>query len=203
MALETLAATTAVAAFLSGFFANDAFRMFCHTVAIVVGAPLLGEKTYTKLSLIMMMYSIVEELGFPHYRSPMVPALFVNSVALSASFHSSIVFDKSAFPRMAKFCGWSMQGFHIRNALVHILPSVILYAWMKRDKKGYVQAVHGAGPAIGVITASMHLVWALLTAGGLDLSELYIKFEPEIWIKMWIVAVVFHVLIGMTWTLII
>ena len=49
----------------------------------------------------------------------------------------------------------------------------------------------------------MHLVWALLTAGGLDLSELYIKFEPEIWIKMWIVAVVFHVLIGMTWTLII
>jgi hypothetical protein len=126
----------------------------------------------------------------------------VKSVALSASFHSSIVFDKSAFVRMAKFCGWSMQGFHIRNALVHILPSVILYAWMARDKHGYVQAVHGAGPAIGVITASMHLGWALLTAGGLDLSDLYIKFDGKTWGKMWTLAVVFHVLIGMTWPLI-
>jgi len=199
--MDFCVATAAMSVFFFGFVFNNSLRVFFHTIVLITGSPLLGEKTYTKLSLIMMLYGFVEELLFPHYRSPIIPALFVYSVALSASFHSSILFDNSAFNRMAVFCGWSINGFHVRNILVHILPSFILYAWMKRDKQGYVNAIESIGPAIGLITSSIHLFWAIYTTGGLNLSEVYIKFEPIVWTYMWIVAVMVHIFIGAYWAI--
>jgi hypothetical protein len=170
-------------------------------VAIVAWGPFFGVKAYTKQNLIMVACVVVTELVFPQYRSPAVPALFVNSTAFSAAFNSSRVFDASAFQRMARRCGWSLPGFHARNFLAHVLPCVALYAWMLRDQQGYRDAVRAAmpwsGAFVGVITTAVHLAWALRTTGGLDLSPLYIEFEADVWKKMWIVAIATHVCVGM------
>lgn len=184
---------------VGGLFAPAPVRSVCHALAVVMLGPRLGEKTYTKLSLMMMVYCLLEELSFPDYRSPGVPAMLVNFCAISLSFHFSVLLDPTGFPRLASFSGWSMGGFHIRNFMVHILPVVVLFLWTARDLTGYAEAVSGVGPSLGLITATNHLIWSFLTAKGLDLSEVYLYFHPWIWSALWVVALVTHVVMGAVW----
>lgn len=184
---------------LGGLFAPAPLRSVCHALAVIVLGPRLGEKTYTRLSLMMMLYCLLEELGFPGYRSPGVPALLVNFFAISLSFHASVLLDPTGFPRMASFCGYSMGGFHVRNFAVHILPVILLLLWTARDLSGYAQVVSGVGVSLGLITAANHLIWSLLTAKGLDLSEVYLYFHPWIWTTLWVVAIATHVIMGVYW----
>lgn len=185
---------------VGGLFAPAPLRSVCHALAVILLGPrLLGEKTYTRLSLMMMLYCWLEELNVPGYRSPGVPALLVNFCAISLSFHASVLLDPTGFPRMASFSGYSMGGFHVGNFLVHILPVILLLTWTARDLPGYADAVSGVGPCLGLITAANHLIWSLFTAKGLDLSEVYLYFHPWIWTSLWVVAIATHLVLGACW----
>lgn len=168
-------------------------------IGVLTLGPFLGEKTYTKLSLLVLLAGMLEEYTYPGVRSPILPAMFVNFVALSASFHTAHVLDPTAFNRMAESNGWSLSGFYVRHYLVHVLPIVVLIMWIRWHGVDEYLEVVPCSPALGACTAAFHFMWAYLSQGSLNLSSVYIRFSDELWHRMWLVAAVTHIITSMAW----
>lgn len=186
----------------AGFAATFADRApMCNlgfSLFVVLFCAEIGEKTYTKASLFVLFAACLHE-ALSGRRSALVPALLVNFAAVCASFHAAWFYDTGAFRRMATSCGWSMPGFWARDFLVHVLPVLILTAWVRRFKPRYAAMYDGCGLSLGIATGTVHLLWAFLVHGGLNLSDAYIRFSEEAWQGMWFAAVCAHFLGACLW----
>ena len=191
----------AVSGLSSIWYDNSHLRYFGVAIAAITALPLLGETTYTKISLYVTLAAAFHEWGFPQRRRLFAPFLLVNFLAVSVSFHFAILLDPTACGRVARLYGWSTFGFHCRNFVIHILPVVLIYWWIRRYQAQYKEMIP-ASPCIGLCTATVHLLWALLNVGSLDLSHVYIHFPVNDWNYMWCVAVGVHVLSGCCWKII-
>lgn len=131
-----------------------------------------------------------------------MPFLFVNGVALAAAFETGRIVDPTAFARMAAARGEAYATFHIKHLLVHWVPVLMMWTWLRLNRARY-RAILSWSPATGVYTATVHLVWAYANFGTLDLSGVYVVMEKSHWETMWTVAVATHVAAGMLWRFVI
>ena len=182
--------------FITGVLIPKEFRYCAHALALLSIFPAIGESTYTKLSLSLFVYAIVEACAFDKY-TPLVPLLLTNFAGVFASFHVSILLDHTSFRRMAEFSGWSLGGFHVRNFAAHIFPILILTAWFASAPRYFIRNLGDFKYFTGISTACFHLLWAFTVAGTLNLSHIYIPFVPNHWHVMWGAAVATHVTVGM------
>ena len=101
------------------------YTMAAFTLSLIVGLPLAGESTYTKISLVAGLAAFIQE-AFGARRGPsMVPFLFVNSCAILAGFNAACDSDPTALERMAAKSGDSPGTFLLKNAAVHWLPPAV------------------------------------------------------------------------------
>ena len=188
--------------FFAVFFGRGFAKAFAVPVLFITGLPLAGESTYTKISLVAALAASLQE-AFGARRGPsLVPFLFVNSCAILAGFNAACDADPTAFGRMAAENGDSPGTFWWKHAAVHWLPPALLYSWLVSDRERYL-ARGALSPFTGIVTAAVHLAWAIVNFGTLDLSEVYVAMEGAAWSSAWGSAVLVHVLFGCTWRLII
>lgn len=191
-----------LASFICVFFAPGASKMAAFALSLVVGLPLAGEPTYTKISLVAGLAGGIQE-AFRVRRGPsLVPFLFVNSCAILAGFNAACDADPTAFERMAAKSGDSLGTFQMKHAAVHWLPPAIFYMWMVSDRERYL-ARGALSPFTGLVTAAFHIAWALANFGSLDLSEVYVDMAGSAWNRAWGSAVLAHILFGCSWRLIV
>jgi len=171
------------------------WRYLLHSVTGMLVMRTFDITAYTKLSWVLLVYTLIETMLYPH-RNAMVPLMLMNFVGLSASFQVSILLDNTSFSRLSNVCNWTMTQFHIINFLSHILPVFILTGLILQDPVTYVNSLNPVGIHAGWCTALFHLSWAFFTVGGLDLSILYVPFDKYVWYTMWFVSVVAHVSTG-------
>jgi hypothetical protein len=180
-----------------GFFLPTLLRYILHSIAGIFVMLVLDMTAYTKLSWVLLLYTLIEEISFPSQHSAMVPFMLINFVGLSASFNVSILLDNTSFSRLASACKLTMTEFHIINFVSHILPIIIMTGLIFRDLQAYMYNLKPVGIYMGWCTTTFHLIWAFLTIGGLDLSVLYVPFEKYQWYIMWLVSVTTHICTGM------
>ena len=145
---------------------------------------------YTKLSLLMLVYAAIDDM-MSSASSALVPVLLVNFFGLSASFHAAYLFDRHVYARLARKNGWTMPTFWLLNFFVHILPPILLLAWFLSNPKQYTLDQH-----TGVYTALFNVFWSLCTAGGLNMSKLYVECSDNTWYGAWIVGITTHMCTG-------
>ena len=165
---------------------------------LILGLPLAGEPMYTKISLYALLCGAAIEIFGTRRGVSMIPFLFVNSVAVVTAFNAADQFDRSAFERMALLSGDSPTFFWLKHCAVHWAPVLITYVWLVADKERHLRAVPW-DPMTGVYTAVVHLAWALINFGTLDLSSVYVKLSPGEWDLCWTSAVFMHLAIGGSW----
>ena len=61
----------------------------------------------------------------------------------------------------------------------------------------YIISLGALGPFVGCVTALFHITWSLLVAGGLNLSEIYIKYSLPFWCALWAIGTISHITGGM------
>jgi hypothetical protein len=191
-------AILAAAGFVGIFVEQTQYSYFGFCLFAITALPLCGVVTYTKISLYVTLLVAFQEWISPPSGGPLPPFLFVNFAAVSVSFHTARIMDQTVFERVASRSCWTLTGFHVRNFMVHILPTAMLYAWLRLRPNQYKVKVP-AGPSIGVLTAAVHLLWAYINFGTLDLSDTYVELPPSSWNVMWSVAIATHVVMGCAW----
>jgi hypothetical protein len=197
--LPLLAKTILCAGSFAGFFfCNGRNKLAGLALLLILGLPLSGEATYTKISLFATLCGAAHEIFGPRRGVSMIPFLFVNSVAVVTAFNAANQFDPTAFERMASQNGDSLTQFWLKHCLVHWGPVYITFFWLVADKERHLQAVPW-DPMTGVYTAAVHLAWALLNFGSLDLSSVYVKLSPGHWDLCWSTAVFMHLVLGCSW----
>lgn len=165
--------------------------------AVAISAmPALGVTTYTNISLYAVLWTLAGELATGTISS-LMPALFVNHVAISFSFQYAVISNPGAAVTMAARSGWTDAGFHARNFLVHWLPAALL---MLRVSNPEYKTIVRVSPAL--FSASVHLAWAYLNHGSLDLSGAYVRLPIAAWESAWDVALAAHFLAGAYWVII-
>ena len=179
-----------------GFFLPTLLRYMIHSIAGIFMMRVFDMTAYTKLSWMLLVYTLIEEIVFPSKHNAMVPLMLINFAGLSASFQMSILLDDTSFSRLATVCEWTNTQFHIINFVSHILPIFIMMGLFCRDPKAYIDSLEPVGIHAGWCTAIFHLIWAFFNVGGLDLSVLYVSFEKSQWNTMWLVSVAVHVFTG-------
>lgn len=184
--------------FAGFFFCNGRSQVAALALLFILGLPLLGEVTYTKISLFATLYAAGHEIFGPRRGISMIPFLFVNSVAVVTAFNAADQFDPTAFERMASKNGDSPTGFWLKHCAVHWGPVILTFIWLVADKERHLRAVPW-DPMTGVYTASLHVAWAILNFGTLDLSSLYVKLSPGDWDLCWSTALFMHFVIGCAW----
>ena len=134
--------------------------------------------SFTSLNLVAVAVALCT--GSRHLRA----VTTCTSLGVAFSFHSAILFDRTAFARIASRHGYrSMARFHVENALAHLAPCLLTHRPCR--------AVHG------VVAAALHLGWGLVASRGtLRLDHVYVAMPPLVWAAMWSVAATTEVLAG-------
>ena len=169
-----------------GFVVPNMVRYLFHASALLSVMRI----KYTKLSLLMLVYAAIDDM-MSSASSALVPVLLVNFFGLSASFHAAYLFDRHVYARLARKNGWTMPTFWLLNFFVHILPPILLLAWFLSNPKQYTLDQH-----TGVYTALFNVFWSLCTAGGLNMSKLYVECSDNTWYGAWIVGITTHMCTG-------
>lgn len=138
-------------------------------------------KQYTKCNLLFIAVLLWFNVPFLN------TIAFINCVAIFTSLHSSLLFDRDAFVKLAKPDTFSV--FMFRNIIGHILPIFVVPCVMQLDYS------HNAVIA-GICSAGLHLLWMSVVHGSFCLDNAYCHMEEEMWVNMWIVAIFTHLSTG-------
>ena len=177
------------------FDAGTALSSLGKAAVAISALPALGVSTYTKISLYAALWIFVNELR-TGILSPAMPALFVNQVAICFSFQHVVSSEPQAAAAIAAENGWSRAGFHARNVLAHWVPAALLLFRVQNPEYRRVVTV---SPAF--FTAGVHMAWAYLNHGSLDLSGAYVRLPRAAWESAWNVALTAHFLAGAYWVI--
>lgn len=157
-----------------------------------------GEVAYTKISLFGILCGAHRELFGPRRGVSAIPFLFINAMAVATAFSAADLIDPTAFERMAARNGDTYRGFLSKHYAVHWAPVVLTFVWLVADRGRHLRETPW-DPMTGGYTAAVHVAWALLNFGTLDMSSVYVELSPGDWYLCWATAVATHLAVGCTW----
>ena len=133
-------------------------------------------KQYTKCNLVALIIGLCINNPFLN------TILLINSLAICISYHSSFIFVEGLYKTIHE--PLPRYEWEIYNFIGHILP-ILICLFLKLDFRVAVFA--------GLISFSLHMLWAYIVYGTYVLDSSYIKLEKKIWLNLWIVAITIHI----------
>jgi hypothetical protein len=124
----------------------------------------------------------------------LIPYAFINSAAVVTSFHFPLLIDDTVYQKVLDWNGVSPMVFWVGDIAIHFIPCLIGIILFHEERHGknerkerQVRIVHG------LVTATAHFSWAMLTHHTLLLNNAYIEISDLLWICTWIVAFATHI----------
>ena len=100
--------------------------------------------------------------------------------ASCVSFHAALVFDPTAFLRLAEKMGVRVDAFVLGHLVAHVLPCLLTAA----VPPACVTLAHGAA------AAALHLAWgSAVSDGTMCLDAVYVRMPRRAWVSMWLICV--------------
>lgn len=118
-----------------------------------------------------------------------------NFIALSSTFHSSLIFDSNSFVKFQLQNNLSSVEFHIGNFFMHILPIFIMLLLLKQHYDDKTQRFHVDKKHfnIGYYSLRYHLLWCFYTCQTFDLSDVYLYMPSKTWYCLWLYCIIYHI----------
>jgi hypothetical protein len=155
--------------------------MFAYFLSIYLFQRVPSYKQYTSYNLTLLLLSFIVQ--HPYLNA----VVFTNSMAICISFHSSLLFDRTAFQRLIQASnGTSSLQWHIMNGIGHIAP-----VWMTYFRP---MVISNNILTPGTVSCLFHLTWAFVRHRGLILNDSYISLPAMIWYALWCIAISTHFL---------
>ena len=139
-------------------------------VARLTGVPI----SYSALSLAHLLLALLWPVHWPF--------VLTNSFGVAAGWYGWVVLYPEKYSALASKHGWTVEKLVLADMLAHALPVAVVLAKAPA-------ALHWS---VGVRSLMHHLAWALLQAGGLDLSRVYIPMLRSQWHVLWRLAACGH-----------
>lgn len=96
------------------------------------------------------------------------------------TFNSSILLDKDAFKKIRIKNNFTYLEFHVGNFLLHTMPCIYIII----NPPLILDYNHS------LVSIVLKLLWCFIsTKGTMDLSEIYVKFDSKINLKLYIISI--------------
>jgi len=142
--------------------------------------------TYTEYSLVATAH-VAWLFPAGRLKDRLLEYAAVNAFSIFVVFHASAWKEIDAWKLMRLKTGLTRLEFQIANAVAHQLPCLLLF-WRCRKH------VSSQVPLSGLRTAYLHVLWALVTQRGLDLSDVYVRIPKQAQAFLWFVTLAGHLL---------
>ena len=96
------------------------------------------------------------------------------------TFNSSVLLDKNAFKKIREKNNYNYYEFHIGNFVLHTIPCIYIY----KNPPLILDYYHCA------VSIILKLLWCFIsTKGTMDLSEIYVKFDSKVNLKLYLISI--------------
>ena len=149
--------------------------------------------SYTAFNLACLFYAIHRVKTF------MMPVLFVNTLALSASFYATLLIEPTFFSRLSIAYNYSRNMLILGDIVVHAIPAVaMLLSLYVHDDMWKQLAIANPGmfafaPFFSIL---LNLFWAVMQPRHFVLDNVYTSLSMKQWIMSWHMCIFAHLSFG-------